>query len=332
MKNFITALLVFLVWSFFGLWLYSWLDPSTKNIAAQVEKLSVVSEDGDLTIKADLKHNQEKETIYKNEIIQDSTMISEIQPPIMNIEEHGLKAITEDGDLVFHYKDGIEISKNSRRLNVPSKLAGFTDEIYNYLLRNPDKEVHIISLYSVTENNESPNLGIQRGKEVKRLLQKSGVPSEKIVVKSVIQDIDFESSNTFDNTFSFAFRALDQSRIDSIVPEIPDAIVVYPRFEGTRILENSNLKNLVDQIQNALNQNANIAIEIIGHTDNIGAASENYKLGLDFARQVRWYLISKGVIDKDNIKAISKGESESIDTNNTKRGRATNQRIEVVFY
>lgn len=330
MKNFFTALMVFLVWSFFGLWLYSWLDPSTKNITAQVE--SINSDSTNLSSEPEVQRKQEKEATFKNELIIDSTLVSETKPTIINIEEHGLKAITEDGDLVFHYKDGIEISKNSRRLNVSSKLSGFSDEIYNHLIRNPDKEVHVISLYSVNENNESPNLGIQRGKEVKRLLQKAGVPSEKIVVKSVIQDIGFEPNNIANNTFSFAFRRLDQSRIDSIVPEIPDAIVVYPGFQGARIIENSNLKNLVEQIQVAMSQNPNISIEIIGHTDNIGAASENYKLGLDFARQVRWYLISKGVIDEENIKAISKGESESIDTNNTKRGREANQRIEVVFY
>ena len=31
MKNFGLALIIFLVWSFFGLWLYSWVSPNTPN-------------------------------------------------------------------------------------------------------------------------------------------------------------------------------------------------------------------------------------------------------------------------------------------------------------
>jgi len=54
-------------------------------------------------------------------------------------------------------------------------------------------------------------------------------------------------------------------------------------------------------------------------------------MGLQYARQVRWYLISKGNFEKSAIKASSKGETEPIDTNNSKRGRNANRRIEIVY-
>ena len=69
----------------------------------------------------------------------------------------------------------------------------------------------------------------------------------------------------------------------------------------------------------------------MGHTDNIGNSNDNYATGLKNARQVRWYLVSKGGIDKTKIIASSKGESEPIDSNNSHQGRIANRRIKVIF-
>ena len=84
-------------------------------------------------------------------------------------------------------------------------------------------------------------------------------------------------------------------------------------------------------VKDVLSKNPNTKIEIIGHTDNVGNGIDNYRLGLEYARQVRWYLVSKGKIDAKQIKASSKGEEEPIDTNASERGRVTNRRIEVLF-
>ncbi|MEM7187727.1 MAG: OmpA family protein, partial [Bacteroidota bacterium] len=65
--------------------------------------------------------------------------------------------------------------------------------------------------------------------------------------------------------------------------------------------------------------------------DNIGNANDNYLLGLKYARQVRWYLVTKGKLDPKKVVAISKGESLSIATNRTERGRLLNRRIEINY-
>ena len=55
-------------------------------------------------------------------------------------------------------------------------------------------------------------------------------------------------------------------------------------------------------------------------------------MGLNYAKQVEWYLVAKGAIKNSMIKATSKGETEPIDTNNSERGRIANRRVEVIFY
>lgn len=331
MKNFFTALLVFMVWSFFGLWLYSWLEPEPNTSVAKTELTNSNSVD-----VPSIENNEVRDDIFSEEELTtppiENNSVKETVLDHEEASEKGLRAITKTGETVFQYSEGLNIKKNTTKIDVPASVSNFKEAVKAYLDEHPDKELHIISLYAVTENNESPNLGTQRGKDVKRLLIHEGVPAEKIVVKSVIRDLSFTEDLIYNNSISLAFRPLDQARIDAILPELPDAMVVYPKFTGTKIYENNNLRNLVIQTKEALKINPDLSIDIIGHTDNIGSSAENYQLGLKFARQVRWYLISKSKIGKDKIKASSKGESESIDTNKSKRGRLANQRIEVVFY
>ena len=112
---------------------------------------------------------------------------------------------------------------------------------------------------------------------------------------------------------------------------LPESIYVYPKFSDTGIIVNNNLRNLLKEVKLAFEETPNLTIEIIGHTDNVGNASDNYRMGLQYAREVRWYLISKGNFKSSAIKASSKGELDPIDTNNSKRGRQANRRIEVVY-
>jgi OOP family OmpA-OmpF porin len=84
---------------------------------------------------------------------------------------------------------------------------------------------------------------------------------------------------------------------------------------------------LLFEVKEILIENPDILIEIVGHTDY----EDNYRAGLGYARQVRWYLITKGGVDRNNIIATSKGESAPIDTNKSDRGRIANRRIEVIF-
>ena len=71
-----------------------------------------------------------------------------------------------------------------------------------------------------------------------------------------------------------------------------------------------------------------LAIEIVGHTDNVGEEDANLLLSRKRAENVRAYLIRNG-IDQSRIKATGYGESQPIATNNTPEGRQKNRRTEV---
>ena len=72
----------------------------------------------------------------------------------------------------------------------------------------------------------------------------------------------------------------------------------------------------------------NLAIEIQGHTDNVGADDANQQLSQNRANAVRQYLIEKGVAE-DKVAAVGYGENKPVASNDTDAGRAQNRRVEI---
>jgi len=87
-------------------------------------------------------------------------------------------------------------------------------------------------------------------------------------------------------------------------------------------------KAQIDQVISKLQQDPkNVWIEIEGHTDNIGAAEFNEKLGLDRAEAVKRYLYEKHQIPLHKMSVISYGMTKPVSDNKTKEGRAQNRRV-----
>lgn len=86
----------------------------------------------------------------------------------------------------------------------------------------------------------------------------------------------------------------------------------------------------LDLLIDFLNQNANVNIEIQGHTDNIGDAKLNEKLSFNRANAVYEYLIKNGII-ANRLTFIGLGPSKPIADNKTEAGRKFNRRTSFVI-
>jgi outer membrane protein OmpA-like peptidoglycan-associated protein len=87
-------------------------------------------------------------------------------------------------------------------------------------------------------------------------------------------------------------------------------------------------KAQVDQLMAKLQQDPkNVYIEIEGHTDNVGPAELNEKLGMERAEAVKRYLYEKHQIPLHKINVISYGMSKPVADNKTREGRAQNRRV-----
>ena len=82
-------------------------------------------------------------------------------------------------------------------------------------------------------------------------------------------------------------------------------------------------------IADALKADADLAIEIQGHTDNVGTAAANLALSRERAAAVKAALIRAG-IDGGRLTTSGFGDTQPVADNSTEEGRARNRRVELV--
>jgi OOP family OmpA-OmpF porin len=83
----------------------------------------------------------------------------------------------------------------------------------------------------------------------------------------------------------------------------------------------------LNRIAITMTENKTLAIELGGHTDNVGSDESNMKLSQDRADAVREYLIGKG-IEPDRVASKGYGETVPVAKNDTPEGQQLNRRVE----
>jgi len=108
--------------------------------------------------------------------------------------------------------------------------------------------------------------------------------------------------------------------------------VVLSEDQGNFKFGKANLpdeaKQKIDEMVSQLKQDPkNIFLEIEGHTDNLGTAKVNERIGLERAESVKRYLYEQYQIPLHKMNVISYGQEKPIAPNKTKAGRAQNRRV-----
>jgi outer membrane protein OmpA-like peptidoglycan-associated protein len=99
-------------------------------------------------------------------------------------------------------------------------------------------------------------------------------------------------------------------------------------FGGTDLPDQAKarLDQMIGQLKTSTQ---NVYIELEGHTDNVGSAELNERLGLERAESVKRYLYEQHRVPLHKINVISYGEEKPVAPNNTRDGRAQNRRVVV---
>jgi len=85
----------------------------------------------------------------------------------------------------------------------------------------------------------------------------------------------------------------------------------------------------LDQVAEALKNQADHKMIVEGHTDSQGSESSNMELSQRRAQAVRDYLVSRGV-PTDIISATGVGQGRPVGDNSTAAGRQNNRRVEII--
>lgn len=84
----------------------------------------------------------------------------------------------------------------------------------------------------------------------------------------------------------------------------------------------------MNEVLRALNQNADLHVEIQGHTDNVGSPASNLELSNRRAKAVMNYLLENG-IGRERLTSVGYGLTRPATSNANAQGRAINRRVEL---
>ena len=84
------------------------------------------------------------------------------------------------------------------------------------------------------------------------------------------------------------------------------------------------------EIATVLTENADLTMQIVGHTDSDGNDTANLDLSKRRAASVKAALVSEFKLDAGRLTTDGKGETQPIDKNDTPAGKANNRRVEFV--
>ncbi|RYE48380.1 MAG: hypothetical protein EOP48_21200, partial [Sphingobacteriales bacterium] len=99
---------------------------------------------------------------------------------------------------------------------------------------------------------------------------------------------------------------------------------------GKSTLKPSSQTTLKELAQ-ILNDNPQMNLDVIGHTDNVGTPDSNLALSQERSDTVVATLVSDYGINPSRLNPIGKGQIQPIASNDNEKGKATNRRVEFVM-
>lgn len=189
---------------------------------------------------------------------------------------------------------------------------------------------------------------------------------EPVVARIVYESIPYGSRVGVINSSSYSFPLFDREHF-SITVEAPGFIPVkYMLDPATANTENNVIRNIalsagekpsrvakgnllrlnnvifevgkskiapesfseLDVLVNMMNENADMVIQLEGHTDYLGDARANMKLSEERVESVRDYLTDKGIA-KSRVKTKAFGGTQPLSRDSTPEAHRLNRRVEV---
>ncbi|HTM98623.1 MAG TPA: OmpA family protein [Pedobacter sp.] len=87
---------------------------------------------------------------------------------------------------------------------------------------------------------------------------------------------------------------------------------------------------VLKEIAAVLNENVQLKVKIIGHTDSDGDNAKNLELSEQRAMAIKTALVNEFNVNEDHLTAAGLGETKPVDVNTTAAGKANNRRVEFI--
>ena len=120
-------------------------------------------------------------------------------------------------------------------------------------------------------------------------------------------------------------------------PDTRNRLITEGKFVTRGILFDVNSEKIkpesygvLKEISTVLNENPDVKVKIVGHTDADGDDNSNMDLSKRRAEAVKASLVKDFGINMGRLESDGKGETQPMDKNTTAEGKANNRRVEFI--
>jgi outer membrane protein OmpA-like peptidoglycan-associated protein len=234
-------------------------------------------------------------------------------PAQIEIEPEIEKSMTASAQSVLPFQTNSGTKKPQKKIKVKFDVVdGFTG--------NPLKPQLLIK--GVNEMSKSSYSEIVMGKtsSYQTKLFKDSVYTIDISVDGFLDDKQTIRTDTIDDDSTIRLELLSLKEGTTIQLKS----VLFQR--GTSDIKDGSFEEL-DRVYTMLKKNANVEIELSGHTDNTGSAKLNIELSQKRSDRIKEYLVEKGINSK-RLESKGYGGARPIASNKSEVTRKLNRRVE----
>ena len=113
-------------------------------------------------------------------------------------------------------------------------------------------------------------------------------------------------------------------------PLVLEKATLHFNFEFNSVNLDDHASEYLDDLAKALQDNPELNIKLVGHTDNVGSEKFNLRLSIHRAQTLKDFLVARGV-EGARITVEGKGLTEPLNSNQTEDERAQNRRVELTI-
>lgn len=187
-----------------------------------------------------------------------------------------------------------------------------------------------------SRNKNTVKLSIWRQKKRIRMY----LDEEKVLdVQQALGDASYNSLVFSMNTAKTKpdYYLISNIRVAGGLPDMRSKFLTEGKVSTSAILFDVNSDQIkpasfpvIKEMASILQDNGDVRVKIVGHTDSDGDDAHNQTLSLKRAAAVRAFLEKEFGIAADRMETDGKGESEPVDKDNTPAAKANNRRVEFV--
>ncbi len=248
-------------------------------------------------------------------------------------------AIADANKFKTNAPDNLSFKKSSFEFEkpIPAPVNKSYGELVTYLKNNPERQLTVTGLYHTDEKNSSiyPTLGLARANNVKSQLVRMGAKTTQILAKdrklgtlNFVNDMMKGGINYSFNAMPVVDKGADDKRLKDLEKLVVKPIILNFETNASNLNLTTAQQNKFAQMIEYIEKVPTAKIQTTGHTDDVGDAANNKRLGQGRADFAKNYLVRNGVNGK-KIRTNSEGEVKPIASNKTEDGRAKNRRVEV---